>query len=76
MKAYGGSRGLAPLIPNPGTRWRSVINFMLWPFYPLEITYGIRRLGGWVEQKVVLDVREKRKIPSKYGDSNLGPPST
>jgi len=52
------------------------VNFMPRPLYPLEIIYGIDRLGGWVGQKVVLDVREKRKIPSKYGDSNPGPSST
>ena len=52
---------------------------MFRPLYNLEIMYGIHRLGDWGGQKVVLDVldvREKRKISSTYGDSNPGPSST
>jgi hypothetical protein len=47
IKAYMGRRDTAPLILNIGTRWRWVVNFMLWPctprkepWYPLN-----RRLG-------------------------------
>jgi hypothetical protein len=35
MKAYRGSRGIAPLILNLRARWRGVVNFTL---YPREIT--------------------------------------
>jgi hypothetical protein len=48
MKAYWGSRGIAPCILDLGTRWRCVISFMpqlLYyqgksPWYPMD-----RRLG-------------------------------
>jgi len=38
MKAYRGSRGIAPLILNLGTRRRQVVNFtsqLLYPLYPI-----------------------------------------
>jgi hypothetical protein len=36
VKAYGGSRGIAPLILNLGTRWR--LDFRLPLHYPREVT--------------------------------------
>jgi hypothetical protein len=49
MKACrGSSRGVAPLILNFGTGWRSVVNFTSPPLYLLEITVvptEFRRLG-------------------------------
>ena len=36
MKAYGGCRGIAPLILNIGTRWRLVVNFMPRPLYSVK----------------------------------------
>jgi hypothetical protein len=49
IKAYWGNGGIAPLILDPGTRWRWVVSFMLRPlcprgkspWYPLD-----RRLDG------------------------------
>jgi len=34
MKLYRGSGGIAPRILYFGTRWRWVISFTSWPFYP------------------------------------------
>jgi hypothetical protein len=33
MEAYRGNRGTAPLFLDLSTRWRSVVNFTLWPLY-------------------------------------------
>jgi hypothetical protein len=37
VKAYRGTRGIAPLILNLGTRWRWVVNFTPRPLYPRKI---------------------------------------
>lgn len=34
VKAYRGTRSVAPLIRNSGTRWRWVVNFTSWPLDP------------------------------------------
>jgi hypothetical protein len=36
MKAYRRNGGIAPLILNLGSRWRSVVSFTAWPLYCLE----------------------------------------
>jgi len=38
VKAYKGSRGIAPLILNFGKKWKSVVNCTLWSLYPRERT--------------------------------------
>jgi hypothetical protein len=38
MKAYKGSRGMAPFILNVGDRWKLVVIFMLQPLYSWETT--------------------------------------
>ena len=38
IKAYRGSRGIAPLILNLGTRWRCVVNFTRRPLYTQQRT--------------------------------------
>jgi len=38
VKVYRGSRGIAPLICNLGTRWRRVVNFVPLSFHPWERT--------------------------------------
>ena len=38
MKAYKGSRGIAPLIFNLCARWQRVVNFSAWLLYPWERT--------------------------------------
>ena len=52
MKAYWGSGGIAPLILNPGNRWRCVVSLMPWPFCPRKdpVTHWI---GGWVGMELV-----------------------
>jgi len=37
MKAYNGSRGIAPFLLNPGCTWRWVVSFTLRPLYPRGI---------------------------------------
>jgi hypothetical protein len=54
MKAYSGSRGIAPLIRNLGVRLRGVVNITPWPLLPLRKNRGARWVGCW-------DVSEKRK---------------
>ena len=49
MKAYRGSRRIAPLILNLNTRWKCVVNITTRSFYPGEekTRYPLnRRLGG------------------------------
>lgn len=38
MEAYSGSRGIVPLIPDVGTRWRGVMNFTPRPLQPRQRT--------------------------------------
>jgi hypothetical protein len=38
VKAYRGSRVIAPLILNLGNKWKSVVNFTPWSLYPRERT--------------------------------------
>jgi hypothetical protein len=50
MKTYRGSRGIAALILDIGTRWRWVGSFTPWPLYPQRKSsrYSLdRRLGGF-----------------------------
>jgi hypothetical protein len=49
MKAYWGSGGIAPRIPDLSTRCRWVVSFTPWPLYPQgkSLWYPLeRRLGG------------------------------
>jgi len=48
MKAYGGIRGIAPLILDLSTTWRFVVQFTPWPLYPRNILRRPlnRRLSG------------------------------
>jgi hypothetical protein len=62
MQAYRGSRGVAPLILNLGSRWRWVVNFTPWPLYPWEITpVPIELEARWAPWPVwSLRIRESR----------------
>jgi hypothetical protein len=64
MKAYWGSRGIAPRILDLGTRWRWVVSFTPLPLYPKERTPGNHWIGVWVGPRSILDTVVKRKIPS------------
>jgi hypothetical protein len=44
MKAYRKRRDRSPLIRILGTRWRWLVNFTLWPLFPLTI----EEEPGWV----------------------------
>jgi hypothetical protein len=47
IKAYGGCKSISPLILNPSTRWRWVINFTPRPFKKKQLPYPLNgRLGG------------------------------
>jgi len=49
MKEGRRSRGVAPLLLNLGTRWRSVVNFIPRPLYPRQRTAVPVHCGtGWV----------------------------
>jgi hypothetical protein len=51
MTAYRVCRGTAPLILNPGTRWRWVVTFMLWPLCPGEISsVPTEQEAGWAPE--------------------------
>jgi len=61
--AYRGSRNIAPLILNLGTRWRLVIKLRLRLLYPWEeALYTLaRKLGGpqsWFKEKNVMTAPE------------------
>jgi len=74
MKVHGGSRGIAPLILNLGTRWRQVVNFAPRHLYPLgnNPRYALnRRLGGSQGQSQPCwdsNHRSSRTQPSQYTD--------
>jgi hypothetical protein len=53
MKAYRGSRGIAPLMLNPDTSFRSVVNVTTWPLISWEITMDpIKYEAAWVPEPV------------------------
>jgi hypothetical protein len=70
MKAYWGSRGIAPLILNFGARWGE------WPASRSgRFTPGTHWIGGWVGPRFGLDTVAKRKILSSCRESNPGRPT-
>jgi hypothetical protein len=56
------SRGIAPLIPNLGTRWRWLVSIMSRLLYPGDTTPSTYRIGGWVGFRASQEVLEKRKF--------------
>ena len=68
IKADRGSRGLAPLILNLGTRWRRMVNFTPRLLYPRERTPVPTE--GSVDHSAGVDVLNKRTIPCPYRDAN------
>jgi hypothetical protein len=61
-----GSGGIAPRIPDLGTRLRSVVRFTLRPRNVPDTHW----IGGWVGSRAGLDAVVKRKILSPCRDSN------
>jgi hypothetical protein len=59
MKAYGGSRGTAPLIHNLGRR---VVNLTLRMLYP-----GVHLVGRWVGPRAGPNVLQKKKALTHAG---------
>ena len=50
MKAFGGRRGITPLILNPGTRFRSVVKVTTWPLFSWVIAMDpIEYEAAWVQ---------------------------
>jgi hypothetical protein len=47
-KEYMGRGGIAPLILNLGTRWRSVVNLTPQPLYPGERAPSTHQYEGWL----------------------------
>jgi len=71
MKAYGGSRGILPLIPNHSTTRTSVINFTPWPFYLQgKSNPGTHWEWCWVGPRARQDILEKKKISCPCWSSN------
>jgi hypothetical protein len=53
MKAFRGRRGIAPLILNPGNRFRSVVKVMIWPLFSWVIAIDpIEYEAAWVPEMV------------------------
>jgi hypothetical protein len=67
LKAYRGSRGMAPLILNLGCRRRLVAPAALSP----EKNLGKQWKGRWVDPRTGLDNLEKIKIYCYYSDQQM-----
>jgi hypothetical protein len=64
-KAYSGSRGIAPLILNLGTRWWCVVNFMPPAAIPPEGTQALIEKAGRYSEPVSMSLtREKSVVPA------------
>jgi hypothetical protein len=74
MKRYWGSRGIAPRILDPGTKWRWVVRFTPRPLYPQGKSPRYPLDRRWVGPRTVLDAVAKRKIPSPRRESNSRTP--
>jgi len=61
LKAYRGLRGTAPLIPNQGSRWRSVVILMSWILYHGERTLVHTEQESGVGPRANLDGFEEEK---------------
>jgi len=62
MKAYWGSKVIAPRILDLGSRWRRVVSFTSGRLTPSERTPGTHWIGGWVGPRAGLDTVSKRNI--------------
>jgi hypothetical protein len=70
MKAYWGSKGIAPLIlilALDGGEWSASRPGR---FTPRKRAPGTHWIGGWVDPRAVLDAVVKRKIPTPRRESN------
>jgi hypothetical protein len=75
MKAYKGSRGIAPFILNIGARWRKVVNIAAWLLHPQQRTLiPTEQKARWAP-RVGMNYLEKRRISCPCGDSSPGPSS-
>jgi hypothetical protein len=62
MEAYRGSRDIAPLVINLGTKWRWVVNFKLRSFYPLERSPVSTEQEAWLATEPVWTFCRKYNI--------------
>jgi hypothetical protein len=68
MNAYEKSRGIAPLILNIDTRWRSVVNITPLPLYPWERTpVPTESEAGWATEPVCTHWRGRKLLPLPNG---------
>ena len=75
VKAYRGSRGIAPLIIDLRTRWRWLVNFKAWLLYQRERTaVDIEQEAGWAPEPV-WKVLQKGTNFSPHGIQTPVPPS-
>jgi len=58
MKAYRGNREKAPLILNPGTKWRWVVNCMFQLLHLWGKNPSTPWTGRWVGSGASLDIEE------------------
>jgi hypothetical protein len=74
VKAYRGSRGIAPLILELGDRWSWVVNFTPRPLHDLERTpVHTEEEARWATESVCTFCRSHKFF--SYRDSNPGPSS-
>jgi hypothetical protein len=68
------SRGTAPRIHNPGTRWRWAVSFTIWPLYShgMVVWYQLEReLGGLLSHSGSGSEKEIRKSNPRRPSRNL-----
>jgi hypothetical protein len=74
MKAHRGSRGIAPLILNLGTKWRWEVNFTPRPLYSQEGTpVLIEQETGWTPEPVWTVFGEKLLPLPEFEPRNVQP---
>jgi len=72
MKAYRGSRSIAPSMLSLSTKWRRLASLTSWPFYPRDRTPALIKLEARWALKSVLTVLEERKptVPARIQTSD------
>jgi hypothetical protein len=56
-----GSRFIAPLVPKPCIRQRTVKSFTLWPLCPRERIFVVYSIRGFLNPEDGVDLENKRK---------------
>jgi hypothetical protein len=74
MKAYKGSRDIAPLILNLGTRWRLSAQLHALVLLPMGRNPSTHGIGGWVGPRDSLEVLKREKFLAHAGIQKLDHP--